>query len=129
MHSLVLDALITDRSIYSTESIDQSMPASGALHQHMEGSSKGIYMRAIYSIHSAIYSTGQEGITLAKQTRGVQAAVYTSQKIEKATSKVFAGFTSKEIYHCQFSSLKWALSIEALNLLSHHKLPHYVIIT
>ena len=52
-------------------------------------------MRAMYSIHSAIYSTGQERIMSTKQTHGVQAGVRTSQRIEQATSKVFAGYSNK----------------------------------
>ena len=51
----------------------------------------------LYSIHSAIYNTGQEDSTSAKRTRGVQAAVIL-REYEQATSTVFAGLTSKEIY-------------------------------
>ena len=54
-------------------------------------------MRAIYSIHLAIYSTSQEGITSTKQTRGALAAVLLRELNSQLLKYLLDMQTSKSI--------------------------------
>ena len=79
------------RAMYQDKHPDPISACSDAwciLHQHTEEKFEGT--RAIYSIHSAIYSTGQ-----VYQTNMWSSRSSASQRIEKVTSEIFAGYTSK----------------------------------